>query len=165
MRRSILGFLTGLAIIAVPAVAQDAPSTGPYKVLKTTKVGGLGGFDYIQADADGRRLYIPRGAVQGDQPMPGRVTIFDLDRLSPLGEIPNTRANGAAIDVKSGHGFASSSPVAMWDLKTQTLIKTIDLDPKFRPDGIMADPFNQRVYVFSHPTMDAMLKAVTWLAR
>ena len=43
----------------------------------------------------------------------------------------------------------------MWDLKIETLIKTIDLDPKFRPDGIMADPFNQRVYVFSHPTMDA----------
>src|SRR5215468_4394567 len=155
MRRTILGFLGGLAIIAVPAVAQEATSTGPYKVLKTAKVGGLGGFDYIQADADGRRLYIPRGAVQGDQPQPGRVTVFDLDKLSPAGEIPNTRANGAAVDVKSGHGFASSSPAAMWDLKTETLIKTIDLDPKCRPDGIMADPFNQRVYIFSHPTMDA----------
>src|SRR5262252_5742566 len=155
MGRTILGFLTGLAIIAGPAVAQEAAATGPYKVLKSVKTGGLGGFDYIQADADGRRLYIPRGAVQGDQPLPGRVTIFDLDKLSPVGEIPNTRANGAAVDVKSHHGFASSSPVAMWDLKTETLIKTIDLDPKCRPDGIMADPFNQRVYIFSHPTMDA----------
>src|SRR6476646_509265 len=155
MGRSILGFLSGLAIVAVYAISQETASTGPYKVLKTAKVGGLGGFDYIQADADGRRLYIPRGAVQGDQPLPGRVTIFDLDKLSPQGEIPNTRANGAAVDVKSGHGFASSSPVAMWDLKTETLIKTIDLDPKCRPDGIIADRFNQRVYVFSHPTMDA----------
>ena len=155
MRRSILGFLSGLAIVAVHAIAQDATSAGPYKVLKTVKVGGLGGFDYIQADADGRRLYIPRSAVQGDQPLPGRVTIFDLDKLSSVGDIPNTRANGAAVDVKSGYGFASSSPVAMWDLKSQTLIKTIDLDPKFRPDGIMADPFNQRVYVLSHPTMEA----------
>jgi DNA-binding beta-propeller fold protein YncE len=155
MGRSITGFLSGLAILAVSAIAQDAASTGPYKVLKTAKVGGLGGFDYIQADADGRRLYIPRGAVQGDQPLPGRVTVFDLDKLSPAGEVPNTRANGAAVDVKSGHGFASSSPVAMWDLKTQSLIKTIDLDPKCRPDGILADPFNQRIYVFSHPTMDA----------
>lgn len=155
MGRSILGFISGLAIIAVPALAQETTSTGPYKVLKTAKVGGLGGFDYIQADTDGRRLYIPRGAVQGDQPLPGRVTIFDLDKLSHVGDIPNTRGNGAAVDVKSGHGFASSNPVAMWDLKTQTLIRTIDVDPKCRPDGIMADPFNQRVYVFSHPTMDA----------
>src|SRR5262249_23357128 len=102
-----------------------------------------------------RRLYIPRGAVQGDNPMPGRVTVFNLDTLAPVGEVPNTRANGAAVDVKSGHGFASSKPVAMWDTKTLALIKTIDVDPKCAPDGIFADPFNQRVYVLSHPTADA----------
>jgi DNA-binding beta-propeller fold protein YncE len=155
MARSFLGVVAGIAIAAIAALAQDTPASGPYKILKTAKVGGLGGFDYIQADPAGRRLYIPRGAVQGDHPLPGRVTIFDLDTLAPAGEIPNTRANGAAIDAKSGHAFASSSPVAMWDVKTQTLVKTIDVDPKSRPDGIMADPFNQRVYVFSHPTMDA----------
>jgi DNA-binding beta-propeller fold protein YncE len=142
-----------LAACSLWAPAQDA--AGPYKILKTSKVGGLGGFDYIQADPAGRRLYIPRGAVQGDNPMPGRVTIFDLETLAPAGEIANTRANGAAIDVKSGHGFASSNPVAMWDVKTQKLIKTIEVDPKCRPDGILADPYNQRIYVFSHPTMDA----------
>jgi DNA-binding beta-propeller fold protein YncE len=155
MLQKLLGTILGMALLSIPAAAQEASTSGPYKVLKTAKVGGLGGFDYIQADTDGRRLYIPRGAVQGDQPLPGRVTIFNLDTLAPTGEIANTRANGAAVDVKSGHGFASSSPVAMWDLKTHTLIKTIDVDPKCRPDGIMADPFNERVYVFSHPTMDA----------
>jgi DNA-binding beta-propeller fold protein YncE len=122
-------------------------------VLKTAKVGGTGGFDYIYADDAGRQLYIPRGAVEGAAP--GRVTIFDLDTLAPVGEIPNTRANGAGVDLKSGHGFASSKPVAMWDTKKLALIKTIDVDAKNRPDGILADPFNQRIYVFSHPTMDA----------
>lgn len=155
MGRSFLAVIGGMALSAIACMAQDAAATGPYKILKTAKVGGLGGFDYIQADSAGRRLYIPRGAVQGDHPQPGRVTIFNLDTLARAGEIPNTRANGAAVDAKSGHGFASSSPVAMWDLKTETLIKTIDLDSKNRPDGIMADPFNERIYVFSHPTMDA----------
>jgi YVTN family beta-propeller protein len=154
MGRYFLGLAVGMAFVAALG-AQDAPSTGPYKVLKTAKVGGLGGFDYIQADGAARRLYIPRGAVVSDHPQPGRVTIFDLDTLAPVGEIPETRANGAAIDEKSGHGFASSSPVAMWDIKTQKLIKTIDMDPKCRPDGIMADAYNQRIYVFSHPTNDA----------
>ena len=42
----------------------------------------------------------------------------------------------------------------MWDTKTLKLIKTID-GLKCRPDGILADPFNQRIYVFNHPTMDA----------
>jgi DNA-binding beta-propeller fold protein YncE len=153
MRRHFFGF--ALAIAAFPFLGLGQDAAGPYKVLKTVKVGGLGGFDYIQADDAGRRLYIPRGAVQGDNPKPGRVTIFDLDTLAPAGEIPNTRGNGAAVDPKSGHSFASSNPVAMWDTKTMTIIKTIEVDPKCRPDGIMADPFNQRIYVFSHPTMDA----------
>jgi len=72
-----------------------------------------------------------------------------------VGEISDTRANGAAVDTKSGHGFASSKPVAMWDTKTLALIKKIDVAEKCRPDGILADPFNQRVYVLSHPTADA----------
>ena len=150
MRRNCLGLAVLCAMVATAVMAQ-----GPYKVLKTAKTGGLGGFDYIYADDAGRRLYIPRGAVQGATPMPGRVTVFDLDTLAPVGEIPNTRANGAAVDAKSGHGFASSKPVAMWDTKTMTLIKTIEIDAKSSPDGILADPFNQRIYVLSHPTMDA----------
>jgi YVTN family beta-propeller protein len=142
---------SALALFALAA----AMAQGPYKVIKTAKVGGLGGFDYIYADSAGRRLYIPRRAVQGDPPTPARVTVFNLDTLAPVGEIANTRANGAAVDARSGHGFASSSPVTMWDTKTLAVVKTIELDPKCRPDGILADPYNQRVYIFSHPTADA----------
>src|SRR5438874_1300542 len=151
MPRNCLKFTAMLVMLVSAAMAQQ----GPYRVLKTTKPGGAGGFDYIYADDAGRRLYIPRGAVQGETPTPARVTVFDLDTLAPVGEIPNTRANGAAVDPKSGHGFASSKPVAMWDTKTLALIKTIEIDAKSRPDGILADPYNQRIYVLSHPTMDA----------
>jgi DNA-binding beta-propeller fold protein YncE len=42
----------------------------------------------------------------------------------------------------------------MFDTKTLTLIKSIDVGAA-RPDGILFDDFNQRVYVFSHPTKDA----------
>ena len=42
----------------------------------------------------------------------------------------------------------------MFDTKTLTLIKSIDVGAA-RPDGIYFDSFNQRVYVFSHPTKDA----------
>jgi DNA-binding beta-propeller fold protein YncE len=139
----------GGALAIGSAQQPSTPSDGgPYKVVKTVKVGGLGGFDYIFADVKGRRLYIPRGAVQGPTPVPARVTVFDLDTLAPAGEIPDTRANGAAVDTQSGHGFASSKPVAMWDTKTLKVIKTIDVQGN--PDGILDDPFNHRVYVFSH---------------
>jgi DNA-binding beta-propeller fold protein YncE len=148
--RSVI-FAAGFVILIAAGMAQ----TGPYKVIRTAKIGTLGGWDYIYADDAARRLYIPRSAVQGDNGVPARVTVFDLDTLAPVGEIPNIRGNGAAVDHKSGHGFASSKPVAMWDTKTLKLIKTIDVGEKTAPDGILADPFNQRIYVLSHPTADA----------
>ena len=138
MRRVSLLFVLP-AMIASAGLAQS----GPYKVIKTAKVGGAGGFDYVYADAAGRRLYVPRSGQQG-----ARVSVFDLDTLAPVGEIANTNAHGAAVDPKSNHGFASSKPVAMWDTKTLALIKTIDVQGG--PDGILFDPFNQRVWILSH---------------
>lgn len=44
--------------------------------------------------------------------------------------------------------------MSIFDTKTMTLIKSIDVGAA-RPDGIIFDDFNQRVYVFSHPTKDA----------
>jgi len=43
----------------------------------------------------------------------------------------------------------------MWDTKTLAMIKTIDVDGG--PDGIMHDPFNDRVYIFSHRAPNATL--------
>src|ERR1700676_4593196 len=67
----------GIAMSSSIAVAQN----GPYKVLKTAKVGGDGGFDYISADVEGRRLYVPRTG-----PM-GQLTVYNLDTLEPAGTI------------------------------------------------------------------------------
>ena len=136
-----------IAMAASIGVAQQAPSAGPYKVLRTARVGGVGGFDYVYADDAGRRLYIPRTGT------PARITVFNLDTLEPAGEIPNANARGAAVDPKSSHGFASSKPVVMWDASTLATIKTIDVDGG--PDGILFDPFNDRVYVFSHRAPNA----------
>jgi hypothetical protein len=131
-----------MTMLAWAGLAQE------YKVVKTVKVGGAGGFDYVYADVDGRRLYIPRPAATG-----ARITVFDLDSLAPVGEIPNTNARGVAVDPKSHHGFATSKPVVMWDTKTLATVKTIDVDGG--PDGIMFDPFNDRVWVFSHSAPNA----------
>src|ERR1019366_4518702 len=128
----------GVMTLSAPiGLAQQTTSSGPYKVLKTAKVGGAGGFDYVYADPAGRRLYIPRG---GTPPAQGRIAVFDLDTLEPVGEIPNASTHGAAVDPKSGHGFATSKPVVMWDTKTLATIKTIDVEGG--PDGILFDPYN-----------------------
>jgi len=151
----------GVATLTVSGLAQQE---GPYKVLKSARVGGEGGWDYIYADVDGRRLYIPRGATKAVAAteaapavpeFPLRLTIYDLDTLQAEGEIAGIGGNGTAVDPKSGHGFTSDHPqVSMFDTRTKALIKHIDVG-QARPDGIYFDPFNQRVYVFSHPTKDA----------
>ena len=131
-----------------------AQQVGPYKVLKTARVGGEGGWDYIYADDAGRRLYIPRGATRAVAAtdttpavpaVPARLTIFNLDTLEPVGEIAGVGGNGTAVDPKSGHGFTSDHPkVSMFDTKTMTLIKSIDVGAA-QPDGIYFDAFNERV--------------------
>ena len=55
MRRLGLIFAAAITIVVSTGWAQQTPATGPYKVLRTAKVGGVGGFDYVFADADARR--------------------------------------------------------------------------------------------------------------
>lgn len=118
-----------------------------YKILKTARVGGDGGFDYVYADSIGRKLYIARG---GSKP---RVAAFNLDTLAAEGEVSNTNARGAAVDTKSHHGFSSSKPVAMWDTRTLAPIKTIPVEGG--PDGILNDDLTHHVYIFSHRAPNA----------
>jgi hypothetical protein len=144
MRRLCLAFVlsAGIAMMASVGLAQQAPTAGPYKVLKTAKVGGDGGWDYISADVEGRRLYVPRNG-----PM-GQLTVFNLDTLEPAGSIAGIKSGGAAVDPTSHHGFSTTKPITMWDASTLKVIKTIDVNGG--PDGIMFDPYNERVWVQSH---------------
>jgi DNA-binding beta-propeller fold protein YncE len=131
-----------MAGFAVLALAAD------YSVTKKSKVGGEGGFDYVYADSAGRKLYVPRSGN------PGRVAVYNLDTLAAEGEIPEAKGvHGAAVSEKTHHGFASSNPVLMWDTKTLKTIKTIDVQGA--PDGIMHDPFNDRIYIWSHRAPNA----------
>jgi hypothetical protein len=134
-----MSVLAGAGLLAISASAQTPADSGPYKVVNSAQLMGAGGIDYVTADSDGRRLYVPRG---------NQVLVFDLDTLKPVGSVTNTRAHGVAVDTKSHHAFASSSPVAMWDSQTLELIKTIPVEGG--PDGILADPASQRIFVLSH---------------
>jgi DNA-binding beta-propeller fold protein YncE len=136
--------VSGLIALGSVAFARTASAAEPYKVLKTTQTMGTGGIDYVYADNDNRRLYIPRG---------GEVLVFDLDTLKSAGTIANARARGVAVDPKSQHGFCSSSPVVMWDAKTLETIKTIEVQG--RPDGIVFEPLTERIYVLSHSQPNA----------
>lgn len=143
----VFAVVLGIAMLASIGLAQYGAPAGPYKLLRTVKVGGPGGFDYVYADSAGRRLYAPRSGPTG------RIMVFDLDTLKPVGEIPNANGHGVAVDPKVNHGFLTSKPIVMFDSKTLAMIKTIDVQGN--PDGILFDAFNERIYDWSHSAPNA----------
>jgi DNA-binding beta-propeller fold protein YncE len=129
--------LLAIGLLAGNVRAQDA--TTPYKILATTQLMGNGGIDYVYADNDGRRVYVPRG---------GNTFVFDLDNHKFIGAITNIGGHGVAIDTATHHGFSSSSPVGLFDTETMQKIKSIEVSG--RPDGILLEPLTDRVFIFSH---------------
>jgi DNA-binding beta-propeller fold protein YncE len=133
----LAGVLLGIGFLAGNVRAQDAAA--PYKILNITQTNGTGGIDYVIADSDGRRVYVPRGT---------QVMAFDLDTYQCIGAIPGTGGHGAVVDPKTHHGFSSSNPISMFDSLTLQPIKKITVQSN--PDGILFEPATGRVYILSH---------------
>jgi len=126
-------------VLAATGLTQSASADEPYKILNSSQTMGTGRIDYVYADNDGRRIYVPRG---------NQVLVFDLDTLKSVGAVTNSGGHGVAVDPKTHHGFSSMNPVTMFDTTTLEAIKSIKVEG--RPDGILFEPATERVYVFSH---------------
>jgi DNA-binding beta-propeller fold protein YncE len=134
--------VAAVAVVLGFACVAHAQDSGPYKVVKIQLVGGEGGFDYVTADPDGRNLYVARSGPAG------HIGVFNLDTLAQVGDLPGVSAHGAAVDTATGHGFATSKPVTMFDAKTFAILKKIDVGGN--PDGYLNDAYNHRFYILSH---------------
>jgi hypothetical protein len=133
---------TILALMLLFSGLARAQDSGPYKILKIQLVGGDGGFDYVTADSDGRNLYVARSGPDG------HIGVYNLDTLAQVGDIPGVSAHGGAVDTSTGHGFATSKPVTMFDSRTFAILKKIDVQGN--PDGYLNDPYNHHFYILSH---------------
>lgn len=140
MRKAACISVVFLATVALAAAAD-------YKVVKTWKLGGEGGWDYINADSDGHRLFIARAT---------RVMVIDTTSGKQVGEIPGTAGvHGVAFDVEIGRGFTSNGRedmVSVFDLKSLAVEKKIKVGN--RPDAILYDPFSKRVFTFNAGSKD-----------
>src|SRR5208337_2025799 len=134
--------LMAIAALFIVSALACAHGNGPYKVQKIQLVGGDGGFDYVTADPDGRNLYVARSGPAG------HIGVFNLDTLAQVGDLPGTSGHGAAVDTATGHGFATSKPVTMFDAKTFAIIKKVEVQGN--PDGYLNDPYNHHFYILSH---------------
>jgi len=134
--------VAGVMAASMLAAGARAQEIGPYSVTRIQLTGGDGGWDYITADPDGRHLFVARSGPAG------HIGVYNLDTLEQIGDIPNVSAHGGAVDTETGHGFATSSPVTMFDAKTFAVIKKIDTGG--HPDGYLNDPYNHHFYILSH---------------
>lgn len=130
-------FFAGL--FSLGGLAQSAVAAEPYKILDSSQTMGTGRIDYVYAESEGRRIYVPRG---------NQILVFDLDTLKPVAAIKNSGGHGVAVDPKVHHGFASMNPITMFDTQTCAVITNIPVQG--RPDGIMFEPATEKIYVFSH---------------
>jgi len=130
--------ITALAL-ATTAMAADVQ----LKVIKTLPLGGEGRWDYLCADAQGERLYVPRST---------HVQVVDLDSGKLVGDIPNTAGvHGVALAPEQNLGFSSNgrdNSVSVFDLKTLKEIKRIKAGKN--PDAIMFDPASKHIFAFNH---------------
>src|SRR5208337_2960493 len=136
------------AILLASVVAMATLASGAdYKVVKTWKLGGDGGWDYLTADSAGHRLFIARAT---------RVMVVDTKSGKPVGEIPETTGvHGIALDAEIGRGFTSNGredTVSVFDLKSLAVEKKIKVGSG--PDAILYDPFSKRVFTFNAKSHD-----------
>jgi DNA-binding beta-propeller fold protein YncE/mono/diheme cytochrome c family protein len=135
-----------------PQESERATSTlaaSKYHVIKRIPIPGDSGWDYITADGEGRRLYVPHGT---------EVVVLDLDSDAIVGKISGLKGvHGVAIAKEFGHGFISATDpgsVTMFDLKSLAVLDKVRVGDD--PNGIIYDPKTQRVF-----TADRGSKRVT----
>ncbi len=145
--------------IAGPGEAPKPPETdrasspaitaSGYHVIKRIPIPGDTGWDYITADSEGRRLYVPHGI---------EIVVLDLDSLAIVGKITGLKGvHGVAIAREFGRGFISATDpgsVTIFDLKTLAVVDKLRVGDD--PNGIIYDPGTQRVF-----TADRGSKRVT----
>ena len=140
--------ISAMALISSsPVFAQNTGSS--YHVARRIAAGGEGGWDYLVADAQNRRLYVTRGS---------HVMVFDMDRDSPIGDIPYTPGvHGVALARNLSRGFTSNgrdSSLTVFDLKTLQVEKVVRITGR-NPDAITFDPATNRVFALNGASHDA----------
>jgi WD40 repeat protein len=139
------GTLSLFVLVPVLLLAADSG----LRVIKTYKLGGEGGWDYLKIDPDSRRLFISRAT---------HVMVIDADSGKSLGDIADTPGvHGIALAPELNRGFTSNGregTVSIFDLKTlQPISKVKDVGEN--PDAILYDTVTRRVFTFNGRSHDA----------
>jgi DNA-binding beta-propeller fold protein YncE len=114
-------------------------AAGAYHVMKKIAISGDGGWDYVAADSEGRRLYVSDNTD---------IVVLDLDSGATVGKITGGEdTHGVAVAREFGRGFISASDpgsVTIFDLKTLATIGKVKVGDD--PNGIIYDRKTHRIF-------------------
>jgi DNA-binding beta-propeller fold protein YncE len=118
-------------------------------VVKTYRLGGEGGWDYLTIDPASRHLFISRAT---------HVMVIDADTGKSAGDIPETPGvHGIALAPELDRGFTSNGregSVTIFDLKNLSVLSKVQGVGE-NPDAILYDPASKRVFTFNGRSHDA----------
>ena len=141
--------LAAFTLVFSTLIAIAAAAAGAYHLIRKISIPGDGGWDYVAADSDGRRLYVSHDK---------EIVVLDLDTGAIVGKITGgPDMHGAAIASEFGRGFISQSnpgSVVIFDLKTLAKIGEVRVGDD--PNGIIYDHLTKRIF-----TADRGSKRVT----
>ena len=133
--------LLGLFLTANGVSAQQAGASG-YHLANKVKLGGSGGWDYLEVDPATHRLFISRAT---------HVIVVDPAQGKLIGDIPNTQGvHGIALADEFNKGFTTNgrtSDSTVFDLTSLAVSGTIKTDKD--TDAVIYDPFSKRVFTFN----------------
>ena len=137
-----------LGLFVLLAMTFAGAGDSGYRVIQTYKLGGDGGWDYLNFDSSSRRLFISRAT---------HVIVIDADSGKPVGDIPDTTGvHGIAFAPELGRGFTSNGregTVTIFDLQTLKPITKVKAGEN--PDAILYDPATKRVFTFNGRSQDS----------
>jgi len=136
--------LVATILLAAPLSANDAS----YHIIKQTRLGGEGAWDYVTVDSEAHRIYVPRGT---------HVQVLDESTHKVITDITGMKGiHGVAIVPKVNRGFVTGNDpkgvVYVFDLKTDAVTSRIPTGEE-DCDGLFYDPVTNRVYVQNGDSM------------
>jgi DNA-binding beta-propeller fold protein YncE len=139
-----------VVLAAAAAMLPSLAGAQSYRVAKTVKLGGEGGWDYLIVEPATHRIFISRGThvmvVHGGNPA------TDVAFGNVLGDIPNTPGvHGIAFAPELRRGFTSNgrdTTVTIFDIASLSVLDRVHVTGA-NPDAIVYDPLTKRVFTFN----------------
>ncbi|HEY0759083.1 MAG TPA: YncE family protein [Acidisarcina sp.] len=133
--------LAGAFVVALSA-APVLHAQGPYHVVDTWKIGGEGGWDYLNVDPAAHLLYLTHGP---------RVEVIDTNTGKSVGAITGLKGtHGVVFDEEGKYGYISdgrANAVVVFDRHTFSVVTSIPAGTN--PDGIAYEPVTKTVWAFN----------------